>query len=444
MNTREFVGADEIVITGYGAITPLGHDVESYYQSLMRGESAVGLLAPELGVDGTHWLSAVIRDFDPKVHVQPRKSIKVMCREIQLGFGAAMQAFKMASITACPVDPDRIGTVFSGEMFFSETADVESIVRLCSYNGKMDHSRWAVEAIENMNPLWMLKSLPNMAACHVGIALDARGPNNTITTLGTSGLNAVLEAINVIRRGKADVMVVGSTASQNTLTRMFQRYDEDFSKSYSSPSTACKPFDLARDGSVSGESASAVILERRSHAESRGATILGSISAWANRFGKSTQGRWSGTQSATESTLSTLLERSGLSVQDIDHVNACANGTIACDAGESRGIAKVLKDVPVVSYKGAIGDCVSGSGLIEWIASLAGMRAGAIPPTTNHETTAADCPVNVISKTAKPRNASNAIKLSLTHQGHCVGIVFSVATISAVRVSIVPVVSAVL
>ena len=289
----------------------------------------------------------------------------------------------------------------------------------------MDHRRWAVEAMENMYPLWMLKSLPNMAACHVGIALDARGPNNTITTLGTSGLNAALEAINVIRRGMADVIVVGSTASQNTLTRMLQRYEEDYSKAYFDPATACKPFDQARDGSVSGESASSVILERRSHAEARGATIVGSISAWANRFGKSTRGRWSGTQSATESTLSTLLERSGLSAQDIDHVNACANGTIACDAGESRGIANVLKDVPVVSYKGAIGDCVSGSGLIEWIASFAGMRAGAIPPTTNHETTAADCPVNVISKTAKPRTASNAIKLSLTDQGHCVGIMYS-------------------
>ena len=434
MNSGEFVGPDDIVITGYGAITPLGHNVESYYQSLMRGESAVELLAPELGVDGTQWLSSIIRDFDPKDHVQPRKTIKVMCREIQWGFGAAMQACKMANITTGTVDPERIGTVFSGELFFSETADVESIVRLCASHGKMDYRRWAVEAIENMHPLWMLKSLPNMAACHVGIALDARGPNNTITTLGTSGLNAALEAINVIRRGKADVMVVGSTASQNTLTRMLQRYEADYSKAYSNPSTACKPYDKARDGSVSGESASAVILERRSHAEARGATIVGSMTAWANTFGKSTKGRWTGTQSATESTLSTLLERSGLSAQDIDHVNACANGTIDCDAGESRGIANVLKYVPVVSYKGAIGDCFSGSALIEWIASLAGMRAGAIPPTTNHETTAADCPVNVISKIAKPRTVSNAIKLSVTRQGHCVGIVFSTA----------PVVSAVL
>ena len=436
MNSKERIGPDDIVITGYGAITPLGHDVESFYQSLMHGESAVGFLAPESGVDGMRWLGSKIRDFDPKQHVQPRKTIKVMCREVQLGFGAAMQACQMASIKSDTVAPDRLGTVFSGEVIFSETVDIESIVRLCAANGQMDHGRWATEAIENMYPLWMLKSLPNMAACHVGIALDARGPNNTITTLGTSGLNAVLEAINVIRRGKADVMVIGSTASQNSFSRMLQRYEEDYSKAYTSPSTACKPFDKDRDGSVSGESASSVILERRSHAEGRGAPIFGSVTAWANTFGKSMNGRWSGTQSATESTISLLLERSRLGVNEIDHVNACANGSIACDAGESRGIANILGGVPVVSYKGALGDSISGSGLVEWIASLAGMRAGAIPPTPNHESTAADCPINVISKASKPLTAPNAIKLSQTHQGHCVGIVFSVVTAShAVAVS---------
>jgi len=417
--------ADDIVITGYGAITPLGNDVDRYYQALTRGKSGVGLLAPEAGDDGQMWMGSTIRDFDPKAHVHPRKIIKVMCREIQLGFGASMQACTMAGISHNTVAPDRLGTVFAGEIFFSETYDVESIVRLCATGDQMNHSRWAVEAIENMYPLWMLKSLPNMVACHVGIALDARGPNNTITTIGTSGLNAVLEGINVIRRGNADVIVVGSTASQNTFTRLLQRHESDYSKAYASPATACKPFDATRDGSVSGEAASAVILERRSHAEARNANILASIVAWANTFGKTDPRRWSGTQSATENTLTILLKRSGLLATEIDHVNAAANGTIACDAGEARGIRNILKNVPVVSYKGAIGDAGSGSGLVEWIATLAGMNAGVIAPTINHETTATDCPVNVISKSPKQRTRSHSIKLSLTQHGHSVGILVS-------------------
>ncbi len=425
MSASQQMGPDDIVITGYGAITPLGQAVDDYYESLLRGESRVGFIPPESGIDGMRWMGAVIRDFDPKLHVQPRKIIKVMCREIQLGFGAAMQACNIAKISAGTVLSDRLGTVFTGEMLFSETNDVENIVRLCAAQGQMDHSRWAMEAIENMYPLWMLKSLPNMAACHIGIALDARGPNNTITTLGTSGLNAALEAINVIRRGNADVMVVGSAASQVSYSRMLQRYEEDYSKAYETPTKACKPFDSARDGSVPGEAASAVILERRSHAEARNATILGSVIAWANTFGKSNGSRWSGTRNSTESTLSMLLKRSGLDASDIDHVNAAANGTIACDAGEACGIANILNEVPVVSYKGALGNSISGSGLVEWIASLAGMQAGFIAPTTNHETTASDCQINVISKTAKPRTTPHFIKLSQTHQGHCVGIVVS-------------------
>ncbi len=425
MNSSERGGPDEIVITGCGAITPLGHSVDALRQSLMRGESAISFLEPLSGVEGMRWMGSVIRDFDPKEHVQPRKTIKVMCREIQLGFGAAMQACKGSGVAAGTVDPDRLGTVFSGEMLFSETVDVESIVRLCAADGKMAHERWASQAIENMYPLWMLKSLPNMAACHVGIALDARGPNNTITTSGTSGLNALLEAINVIQRGKADVMVIGSTASQNSYTRLLQRYEEDYSRAYSNPAIACKPFDASRDGCVAGESATALVVERRSHAEARKAPILGSIVAWANTFGTSDQRRWSGTRTATERTLNLLMERSGLQATDIDHVNAAANGTIFGDAGEANGIAQVLKEVPVVSYKGALGDSVSGSAIVELIALLACMNQGSIAPTTNHVQTAADCPIAVLSKTPKPRNTPYAIKLSQTQQGHCVGVVVS-------------------
>lgn len=416
--------ADDVVITGYGAITPLAHDAGAFYQALQQGKSAVTILEPETGINGTKWMGAVIRDFDPKQHVQPRKIIKVMCREIQLGFGAAMQACSMAGVTAGSVDSDRLGTVFSGEIIFSEIADAESIIRLCASNGEMDHDRWASEAMENMYPLWMLKSLPNMAACHVGIFLDARGPNNTITTEGTSSLNALLEAVNVIHRGKADVMVVGSTASRTGFTRRLQRYEEDYSRSYQQAPTACRPFDANRDGTVPGECASAVVVERRSHAQTRGARILGSITGWANTFGPSSS-RWGGIQHATENTLNILMQRTGLKPSDIDHVNASANGTIACDTAEANGIANVLGKVPVVSYKGAIGDSISGAGLVEWIASLAGMESGLIAPTTNHVTTAADCPIEVISKGPKARSSSHFIKLSTTPQGHCIGVAVS-------------------
>jgi 3-oxoacyl-(acyl-carrier-protein) synthase len=215
-------------------------------------------------------------------------------------------------------------------------------------------------------------------------------------------------------------MIVGSTASRTCFTRLLQRYEEDYSRSYDVGNKACKPFDASRDGTVPGESASAVVLERRSHAEARGAKILGTVLSWSNTFAGSPN-RWGGIQQSTENALSSLLSRSGLSSKDVDHINASASGTVAMDAGESRGIDAVMPGTPVVSYKGAIGDSISAAGLIEWIASMSGMRDGIIAPTTNHRVTASDCPVDVISQSSKSRSASSFIKLSSNPQGHTIG-----------------------
>jgi 3-oxoacyl-[acyl-carrier-protein] synthase II len=414
---------EDIVITGFGTIAPTGHSVSDHLQTLLAGKSAVRLLVQTKGETTNQWLAASIDNFDPKEHVQPRKSIKVMCREIQLAFAASMQAAKHAGIAAGTVDPDRIGTVFSGELIQSDLADVEDIVRRCSQQGIMDHSQWAQQAMENMYPLWMLKSLPNMAACHVGIALDARGPNNTITTEGTSSLNAIIEAINVIRRGKADVMLIGSSASRIGSTRMIQRYEEDYSTAIQDESRACKPFDAQRDGTVPSEMSSALVIERRLHALARGATPLATIVSWASTFNQPNRKRWSGIATATQATLDLLLERSRLEATQIDHINASAMGTREGDAAEASGIARVLPTTPVAAYKGAFGDAGSGTGLLEYISAIAAMREGAIPQITNCREPASDCPISLILKDPKPRSENYFVKLSNSPDGRCVGLV---------------------
>ncbi len=416
---------EEIVITGCGVISPLGHSSETLYQSLIAGESAVQLMHPESGVDGRFWLGAHIHEFDPKQHVQPRKAIKVMCREIQIAYASAMQACAQAGIVAGTIEPDRIGTVFGSEIFFSELQDVESIVRLCLDQGRMKHEAWSVNAMESMYPLWMLKSLPNMAACHVGIALDARGPNNTITTESTSGLAALLEAINVIQRGQADVMVVASTSSRISYSRMLQRYESDFSLSYSDPSRACRPYDRNRDGTVTGEGAAGIVIEKRSVAEQRKATILGKIESWANVFSPSRDQRWSGVYPSTRNALRLLLDRASIEPDQIDHVNGGANGTVTADAGEAHAIHELLPNTPVVSYRGGLGDAICSACIIDMVASLIGMRQHSIAATTNHEQTGSDCPVTVISGTPKPRTADHWIKLAHSAFGNTVGILVS-------------------
>jgi len=416
--------ADDVVLTGMGVFSPLGSDAHQHYLALLEGKSGVKVIEPYGGVDGYHWLGACIENFDPKLHVQPRKAIKVMCREIQMAFGSAMQACRQSNLAVRTVESDRIGTVFTGEIILSDLHDAEEITRLCTTDGVMNHSLWSIQAMGNMYPLWMLKALPNMAACHVGIALDARGPNNTITTEGTSSLGAMLEAINVIRRGKADVMLVGSTASRVNPLRLIQRHNEDYTISYERAETACRPFGEDRDGAVAAESSSAIVLERRSHAMARGATILGRVLSWSNTFAPCTTGRWSGVEKSTHNTIQQILIRSGISPSNIDHINAGSGGTLAGDAAEARGIQSIVPDVPVVAYKGALGDSNSASGLIEWISSMQGMVAGKIAATHEHRKTASDCPIHVLAE-PKPREHDAFLKLSHTPDGHCIGVLFA-------------------
>lgn len=413
---------DDVVITGMGLLSPLGLDVSTHMARLMAGESAVRVLEPLKGVDGHYWLGAAVDGFDAKQHVQPRKSIKVMCREIQLAFGSAMQACKHAGIAAGTVEPERIGTVFSGEIILSDIDDIEEIVRRIATDGVMHHARWATEAMENMYPLWMLKSLPNMAACHVGIALDARGPNNTVTTEGTSSLAAILEAVNVIRRDQADVMLVGATASRLNPSRLLQRYEEDYSQNHESASNAVRPFDANRDGTAACEVSSAIVLERRRHAIARGVPILATIQSWSSLFFSSGDKRWSGVEQASNMVLKQLLERAKVAPETVGHINAAACGCIAGDAAEARGIQAAMPNTPVVSYKGAFGEAISAAGLVEYISSLAGLLNGKVAPTTNHQQTAGDCPIQVLSGGVHQATQQSFIKLSNTPAGRCVGL----------------------
>ncbi len=210
------------------------------------------MVEPAEAVNGRRWMAGVVEGFEPKQFVQPRKSLKVMCVETQMAFASSVLACQQAGI-----EPGRSSQIvwerslvlkcfLAKWKIFSRLWLCVDQVRRCSIRNGCE------QAMSNMYPLWMLKSLPNMPACHIGIWLDARGPNNTLTTEETSGLNALIEAAHVIRRGQADCMLVGAAGNRISLTRYFQRYESHLSTSYESPLTACKPFDARRDGKVTG------------------------------------------------------------------------------------------------------------------------------------------------------------------------------------------------
>ncbi len=414
---------DDLVITGVGVVSPIGIGREPFWESLATGRGGVRLTEPSEPVVGRRWMAALIEGFDAKQYVQPRKILKVMCVESQAAFGAASLACREAGLEAGKVDPDRLGTVFGSEMFFSENEDIRQIVELCRSGDEMNHAAWGEQAMANMYPLWMLKSLPNMPACHVGIWLDARGPNNTLTTEETSGLAALIEAAHVIKRGQADCMLIGAAGHRASLTRLLQRHESQMSKAYDDPIRACKPFDAARDGTVPGNGAAVLVLEKRSHAEARGAKPLAMLASWSSTFGRPSQ-PFVGSSDAVRRAITQSIERAGVTPNEIDHVNASAGGIVVNDAVEAAGIqASVGSNVPVVSIKGFIGDSGSSSGLLELSASLCGMKHKQVPFTLNHTATASDCPIQVIHRSTKPWSKPYFVKTGMTPYGQAVSVV---------------------
>ena len=159
-------------------------------------------------------IGGMVTDFDPKQYVRPRKSLKVMNRDIQLGFAVADLACIDAGLRETPPDPERLGVMLGADMLPCELDELTGVFRRCIIDGRFDFGRWGSAFSADLFPLWLLKYLPNMPACHVAIGQDARGPNNTVTLGEVSALSAISEAARVLRRGQADTIIAGGVSSR--------------------------------------------------------------------------------------------------------------------------------------------------------------------------------------------------------------------------------------
>jgi 3-oxoacyl-[acyl-carrier-protein] synthase II len=272
-------------------------------------------------------------------------------------------------------------------------------------------------------PLWMLKYLPNMPACHIAIAHDARGPNNTLTMAEVSSLAALAEAVRVIERGQADVMLVGGTSSRLKPHTWLRSGPVQHSRRADAPAAACRPFDADRDGMVHGEGAAALMLETRAHAEARGAAVLGRVAACAEACEPCRTGRPQG--AAIRRTIRSVLRSSGLDAQGIGHVNAHGLGTTDDDQVEAQAIRETLDGVPVTAPKSFFGNLESAAGAMETVASVLALQRGQVPPTLNYERPDPCCPVNVVHGQPAPIERRTALVLNQSRQGHCVAVLLA-------------------
>lgn len=412
----------DIVITGAGVVTPIGIGVEAFWEALVARASGIRPVdlfdASSLRVR----FGGQIPDFDPKLYIRPRKSLKVMSREIQLGFAAADLAIRDAGIAEGSIEPEHFGVVFGSDMIYADLEDLAQTYRRSVRDGRFDFHLWSDAIHEELHPLWLLKHLPNMAASHIAIAHDARGPNNSIVLGDVSSLLAISEAASVIRRGWADVMLAGGTGCRLHPTALVARGDALLSHRADDFQGACRPFDRDRDGLVNGEGAGALVLEAREHAERRGATIRGELLAVAARCEPGAHRRGL-TGQALRLAIRAACEAAGLSREEVGHVNAHGVGTVPMDRAEAQAIAAELGAVPVTATKSNFGHLGAGGGAVELVASLAGLARGLVPATLNYETPDPECPVNVVHGAPLAGRPGTAVKANLSSTGQAVAVV---------------------
>ena len=413
---------EEVVITGVGVASPIGIGHEPFWRSLIEGRSGVRSLSVFAGKGLPVEFGGEVVDFDPKQFITPRKSLKVMSRVIQLGVTAAELARQHAGLDSGSVDPERYGVVFGSDNIYLDPEELTPAFRSCMVNGKFDFARWGERALPEMYPLWMLKYLPNMPACHIAIAQDARGANNSIIHAEVSSLLAVAEAMRVIERGLADVMISGGTGSRvHPLSWVF-RDSTDVSHRVEDPARASRPFDERRDGVVYGEGSGAFILESRRHAEARGAKPLARVRGYGSTFAvASNNGRAAG--GAIRASIQQALSSSGLTAADIGHVNAHGVSSVIHDRIEAQSIRDVLGDVPVTAPKSFFGNLGAGSGSVEMAASVLGFVHGQIPQTLNLERLDHQCPIEVVRDAPRTLGKPAALLLNQASPGQAVAVV---------------------
>jgi len=278
--------------------------------------------------------------------------------------------------------------------------------------------RWGEQGLAAITPLWMLKYLPNMHACHISVLHNAQGPNNTITESDVAPLLALGEAVRILRRDQADLFLVGGTDSKiNPLSMVRQSLFRQLSKRQDSPDKACRPFEKNRDGVVLGEGAGVLCVEDLQHAQQRGAPIVAELVGFGSSFD---QGR---TGKGLARAMRTALHQAGLQPNDIDHVNAHGLGSPTDDVWEAKGIHEVFSDAtPVWAVKSYTGSMSAGSPLAELAASLLALQHGTLPATLNYDQPDPDCPV-AVQKIARATTKPYVVKVSYTDLGQCAAVV---------------------
>ena len=410
-------------------MSPIGVDLDTFSANLAAGHSGIthttlfpGCAAPDqAGGQVQEFTDESARKVFLKDH---RKNLKAMCREIQLGVASAMQALANSKLDLNAINHERLGVEFGANLMLSAPdilAPACDVSQIPEHQG-IDLPTWGKAGLSRMEPLWLLRYLPNMPACHISIASDARGPSNSLTLDDASGNTVLGEAQRILQRGAADIMITGSTGTTlHPVKSMHLALSHELATAPQEPSRRCRPFDRDASGRVVAEGACTFILETRAHAEARNAPILGRILGTGGGVVTTRTGQPL-YRAALVRAIQSALRAAQVTIDDIGHINAHGLGMPEVDIAEAQAIHEVFgnelgRRIPVTATKSILGNSGAGSGALELAASLLSLRKGVIPMTLNCDQQREECTLNIVRHEPLATTNKVVLKLNVTRIG---------------------------
>ena len=407
-----------VVVTGLGALTPLGNDIPSYWDGLVNGVSGAGFIKQFDVTKFKTKFACELKDFNPENHFE-RKEARKLDRFSQIALVAADEAVRSARLTDAGIDHDRVGVIW-GSGIGGMITFIEEMKNFAAGDGT-----------PRFNPFFIPKLILDIASGHISMKYGFRGPNFSTVSACASSTNALIDAFNYIRLGKSDAFVCGGSEAVvteagiggfNAMKALSERNDDYL--------TASRPFDLNRDGFVLGEGAGAIVLEEYEHAKRRGATIIaelagGGLSADAYHL---TAPHPEGL--GAYNVMKNALADAGMRPEEIDYINVHGTSTPLGDISEITAIQRVFGDhaykVNISSTKSMTGHLLGAAGAIEAIASILATVHDIIPPTINHFTDdpSFDPRLNFTFMKPQKRIVNAALSNTFGFGGHNASVIF--------------------
>jgi 3-oxoacyl-[acyl-carrier-protein] synthase II len=398
-----------VVVTGLGVVAPNGVGADAFWSSCLNGRSGVG---PVRSFDASAHpvrVAAEVPNFDllPYVPESQRKSLKVMSRAMRFGVAAAGMALRDSGLDLGREEPERVGVVMGTGIVPVDLAEIApGLVRSCDADGRLETTRLGQRGGDSLFPLWILKYLPNMFAAHISLALNAQGPNSTITTACVAGTQAVGEAARLIARGDADIMFAGGADSRiDPLLLLAYHALGALSQANRPPAEVSRPFDGQRDGFVLGEGSGVLVLEDLERARRRGAVIYAEVLGFGSSFDAYAVTKPDPEAGGAVRAIKWALQEAQVDAKDVDYINAHGTSTRLNDQMETRAVKRVFgegaKALPLSSIKSMVGHLIGAAGAVEAAALALTIRHGALPPTINYRYPDPDCDLDYVPNTAR-------------------------------------------